>query len=221
MRYQSLRKKLLTEAGIVAAVVFFLGGGLYALDSMHDGKISENKTLESQLNAVTNEMNGLREKYVRVQKDIVLYQKIMAMDANDQLSLDSRAFATAFNGFKRRYNLVLGYTATDAAPLEDPKYKRSTSVIEARTVQVTFKALNDEDIYEFIQAVQKELPGASKITGFKLAKVSKLTDQSLRAITKTGEFTMVDGTLEFMWLGITPSDPNLAKEAKRTRGRKR
>lgn len=221
MRYQELRKKLLTEGTVVAALLMVMGGGLYFLDSMHDNQISQNRTLESQLNAVTNEMNGLREKYIRVQKDGVLYQKIMTMDASDQLSLDSRAFSSAFADFRKRYNLVMGYSGTDSAPLEDPKYKRASSLIEARNVTVNFKALSDEDVYELIQAIQKELPGSTKITSLKLNKVSRLTDQSLRAITKSGAYTMVDGTMDFIWYGIAPSDPNLAKEAKKTRGRRR
>ena len=202
-------------------ILLALAGGLYYLDMFHDEKIVENKKLEAQLNAVTNEMNGLREKYVRIQKDIGLYQKIMAMDENDQLSLDARSFAANFVEFRKRYNISLGYSGSDSAPLEDPKYKRATSLIEARTVTVNIKALNDEDVYELVQAIQKELPVAAKITGLKLNKASKLTDQSLRAITKSGDFNMIEGAIEFTWFGIAPSDPNAAKEAKKTRGKRR
>jgi hypothetical protein len=223
MRYQELQKKLLTESGIALAALILLGGGLYFLDSMHEDAIAANKATESQLSAVTNEANGLREKYIRVQKDSELYQRIMTMDANDQLSLDTRTFESAFRDFKKRYSFgVLKYTAGDAVLQEDPKYRRGTSLIETRTVTVTFDALSDEDVYELIQAIQKELPGSAKITSLTLSRESRLTDQIVRTITKTGKFALVKGSLQFIWYGITPSDPNAAKVQKaKTRSRRR
>jgi len=221
LKAQILRKRLLIESGVAAAVLILVGAGTYFIDSMHNDYTSRKNGLEGQVSAVTNEMNGLREKYIRIQNDKDLYQKVMEMTNNDTLSSNIDQADARMWDYKKAFSfskLTLKYG--DPVPLDEPKYKRATTVIGSRDSVVTFEGALDEDIFELIRAMAKDFPGAIVITSMSFARLSPLTDDSLRTLSRTGKYALVKGQVGFMWLGMQSSDPEVAKKAA-SRGRRR
>lgn len=209
-----LRKRLLTESAIAAVVLVVIGAATYFIDTMNDDYTGRKNALEGQVSAVTNEMNGLREKYIRIQKDKDLYQKVMEMTANDTLSSNIDLADARMWEYKKAYGfskLALKYG--DPALIEDAKYKRPTTVIGTRASVITFEGAMDEDVYELVQSVSREFPGAVAVNSFSVSRVSNLTDDSLRTLSRAGKYTLVKGQMGFTWLGMQSSDPEAAKKA--------
>ena len=183
--------------------------------------------MEAQVSAVTNETNGLREKYIRVQKDKDLYEKVMRLNEEDMLSHTMGTVDRLNREYEYKHNLVNQKTAlniTEPAEHKDPKYKRKTSVLMTTNATLSFEAANDEDIYRLMQDMQKDYPGSVSFTGMTLTRVSGLTDEALRSITQNGSYDLIDSEITFTWYGINSLDPEEAKrqeQSRKRRGRQR
>lgn len=220
MKAQLLKKKLILECAVFAACIALLSALTYFVDTMHGEHEVKRGTLQSQVASVTNEMNGLREKYIRIQKDKDLYQKVMEMSNNDTLTTNTGLADIKMRQYNKEFNFTkLAFKSAPGKILEDAKYKRPTSIIVPRDASITFEGVSDEDVYTLMQVIESDFPGAVKINGFSVARISALTDESLRTITKNGSYSLVSGQILFTWLGIQPADPEAAK--KPGSGRKR
>lgn len=220
IKAQKLKKQLMLEAAITLCVLTLAAAGTYFVDSSDDAYSSQKTALEGQVSAVTNETNNLREKYLRIQKDKDLYQRVMEMTANDTLSTNIDLADSQMWNYKKAFSfdkLTLKYG--DPVVLEDPKYKRQTTVIAARDSQVTFEGMLDEDVYELVRRMAKDFPGAVIVKHLVVSRSGVLSNESLRTITETGKFTLITGQVGFSWLGLQSSDPEVAKKAA-ARGRR-
>ncbi|MFW0777973.1 MAG: hypothetical protein ACN2B6_09690 [Rickettsiales bacterium] len=227
MKFQQLKRQLIFEGSFAGAILAVIGGGTYFISTMQDEYISRKRNMEAQVSAVTNETNGLREKYIRVQNDIDLYEKVMRLNEEDMLS-HTMGIADHLNReYEYTHNLVGGETQLNIAEPtahEDAKYKRKTSVLMTTDATLRFQAANDEDVYRFMRDIQENYPGAVSFTGIQLERVSGLTDEALRSITQNGSYNLVESTINFKWYGINSLDPEEAKrqeQSRKRRGRRR
>lgn len=221
VKAQKLRKRLLLEFAVAAVVLMVAGGGAYLIDEMHTDYQSRKTGLEGQVSAVTNETNALREKYIRIQNNIDLYQKVMEMTNADTLSSNIDIADARMWDYKKNMSfskLALKYG--DPKALEDSKYKRATTVIGVRNSVISFEGALDEDVFELVRALARDFPGAVVVTQLVIKRESPLTDDALRTLSRTGQYKLMSGQIGFMWMGMQSSDPEVAKKAA-TRGRRR
>lgn len=223
MKYAQLKKKLVLEGIVVFMILAVLGGASYYIMTMQEESSSKRNALEGAVRQVSNETNALREKFIRIQKDKDLYQLVMSLNDADMLSHTDSIVDKLFRGYGEMYSvqLKLDRTASNAT-LDENTYKRKTSVINQKDAVISdIQAANDEDIFEIMQAIQKEFPGAVSYTGLKLTRESRLTDEALRSITQKGTFPLVKGEVKFSWYGIDPVDPEEQKKVETSRRKRR
>jgi hypothetical protein len=227
MKYTILKKRLLVEFVVVAIVLAVLGGIAYLLDTMHQEHTAQKSTLEGEVSAVSNETNGLREKYIRRQKDQDLYQLVMNLSNSDMLSHNTGIVDVRLKEYEDKYNMD-GWTFDNnksAINLDPSLYQRKTNVIVLREAAlVNLQALNDQDFFNIMRDMQKDFPGAVSFTSFKMNRESNVTDEALRTITQYGLFPLLKGEIRLFWYAIEPTDPEELKrqnEANKQRPRRR
>jgi hypothetical protein len=205
MRYEEVKKRLWSEGIIVAVAMTILAGGSYYLMTMADESERQNKQLENQVNTIVAAMNTLRDKYNTVQKNAELYQEVLQKSNNDKLSVNRDLLRKKFLQYRVRYYLSgLSANMQPAQEMNDPKYKRHTTVMVNSEVKATFFALTDEDVYNLMKSLQQEFSGVIKVTQCTLVRKGKPTDTALAAISQSGEAQLVDANINFNWLGIKP-----------------
>lgn len=207
MRYQDIKRKLIIETSIILAVLSCFSGCTYFLTSVSDDFTQKKDVLTGQLATTTNEKQTLQDKYAKLQANQALYEEILAKHNNDRLSVGRQFLRKKVNEFKPRYFLNdLALTMAPAQEMTGEKYRYGTGVIVSSDLSVNFDALTDEDIYSLVQAMEEEFSGVTKILKFSITREHKVTDDSLRAIARGGQHTMVRGTMQINWLGIKSFD---------------
>jgi hypothetical protein len=229
MKYKSLKKRLLLEFAVLAVIFTLLGGLTYFLLSWMDENTTKRNNLQSEVSAVSNETNGLREKFIRVQKDFELYTRITSLNDTDMLSHSTAMVESRFKEYDIRFNLnKWSLDSTKSATALDPGvYQRKTHVISLRDATLDFEAVSDEDILNLLAAMQQEMSGAVSFTSLEMTRGSRLTDEALRTITQKGSFPLITGKAVFGWYALEPTDPeelkrqNDARNNNRNRRRRR
>lgn len=207
MKYEDVKRKLVVEAGIIGVSLVVLTGLAYFLDVLNESVRQEKIQMETQLATVTNEKQTLQNKYEKIKKNIDLYREVANKYAADGLAINRQTLRKKINDFKSLY--FLNDLTLSMGPIQDmtgDKYRNNSSQIVSSELTANFDALTDADIYAMIQAFQEEFPGSVKLTKFSITRVSKVTDDSLRTIAKTGQYSMVKGDMKFTWFGIKPQE---------------
>ncbi len=206
MKYQDVRKRLIKEAAILVVAISALGGGTYYATMMSEDYVQQKQVLDNEIAMISSQMNDLRTKYSKVQGNMELYEEIRTKNANNELAINRQASRKKFEIFKNRYFLNnLSLTVTPEMETTNPKLKNSSIV--ASDVQLSFEALTDEDVYELLGAIDKEMSGAVKITAMRLERTQKLTDEMLNTIAKTGKLPLIKGEMKLVWYGIKTVEP--------------
>ena len=205
MRYEEVKKRLWSEGIIVAVVMIVLAGGSYYLMTWADENERQNKQLENQVNTIVAAMNTLRDKYSSVQKSAEIYQEVLQKSNNGRLSVDRELLRKKFLQFRSRYYLNgLSANMQPAQAMNKPQYRRRTYLLTNSEVKATFFMLSDEHLYNLIQAMQQELPGAIQVTQCTIVRQNRLTDATLESISKSGDAQLINADIKFNWLGMTP-----------------
>lgn len=210
MKHQVVRQKLLKEGAVLLAVIVVMGGGAFYASLMVEDYEQQKRTLENEVNTITNQMNNLREKFNKV-NNAKIYEEIEKKNSRNELAIDRQAIKKKFDDYRGTYFLD-NLSLTVDPPQESASGKRANSAIMTSNVQVTFDAVNDEHVYRLIDAMENELPGVVRMTLVNIGRQGKLTEEELRALAKNGRIALVRGELRFTWLGIKNIDPNASKE---------
>ncbi len=210
MRYQEVKRKLIVETSAVLVVLAVLTGIVYLLNMLLEDYTRQAATLKDQLASVTNEKQTLQDKYKKTQDNLQLYTEISEKNAHDGLSVSRQLLRKKVNEFKPRFFLNdLSITMAPTTALTGNKYQYKTGGIVSSELTVSFDALTDEDIYSLMQAMRDELSGVLKVTKFSISRERKANDDSLREIARSGQYTMVKGSMQITWFGIQPADTPL------------
>jgi hypothetical protein len=216
MKYEDIKRKLITETSVAVVTLVVLSGGLYFMITMFDNFTKEKGDLQTQVASATNERQTLENKYQKIQQNMDLYRELMDKSENDGLLVDRQTLRAKIEDFKTRYFLNdLSITMGAVKEMTGPLYQYKSSQMVASELTVDFDALTDEDIFSFLQSLQNELPGGLKISQFNIMRNSKITDEALRAIAKNGQYSMVKGQAKFTWMGIKSLETEAAPGSKK------
>jgi hypothetical protein len=223
MKFAILRKQLMVESALAVAVLAVIGGGTYFIDTVLADYTSRRNAAQAQVSAVTNETNGLREKFIRIQKDKGLYERVMTLSNSDMLSHTPAVVNVKLKEYQDQFGLKWTIDTSTLKPaLEDAAYKKKTHAINLR--EGVFKidsALSDEDVFQVMQLIQRDFPGAVSYRSLMISREATVSDATLRTITQTGTFPLVRAELKFDWYGIDPVDPEEAKRQAASRTKRR
>jgi len=205
MKYQQLKKRLVLESGVIAAVLAVLGGSVFFLGSISDDYQKETDALEKVVNGIATDTGILRTRYDKVQQNGELYREVTQLQSEDKLSINQQAAKNRFNLFRDQYYLNdMHLNMSPITEMKDPNYRRKAYVIASSEGNVDFEGLSDEYTYGLLNAIQRELPGSSKIVKLTLTRQGAVTEEALRTISEKGGYSLVKSEIKFIWFGIKP-----------------
>ncbi len=223
MKYKQLRKRQLVEAATIAMVLACIIGFALFLDMTRQDLLANQSRLQGEVSSVANETNGLRERFIRLQKDQDTYVLVMNLYNNDMLSHSTAVVEVRMKEYEDRYSLnSWAFDSTRSAQALDPsRYQRKTNVIAVRNSVIAFEATNDEDIFAMMRDIERDFPGSVSFSKFSMSRNSSLTDEALRAITQRGSYPLLKGEIHFSWFAIEPTDPEELKRRNQSNKRPR
>jgi len=207
MNYKDVKKQLLKETVLVVVVLGALSGGVWYLGSISDDYERQKSASESQAVALNSQVTSLREKYEKIQKNSDVYNEVVSKSAGDGLNINRQVLRKKFDMLKAQYFLNKAKFIMGAVEeLKGAKFKSTSNTVVDSEVSIECEAISDEDVYNFIQSLQQELPGVIRMTEFSITRLNRVTDDALRQIAEKGQYSLVKAELKFVWYGIRTQD---------------
>lgn len=215
MKYQVLHKQLV-KISIIALVVVFasaaVAAGIYAWSSSLDDEV---QAAQSKVNTARSELTSREEKTREAKQYLDLYKQITGTSEKSKLSdLDRDKAQLWISGTAKKLDLInLEGSFEPIAPIASPAFQKKTLQGIVSKVTLKFSAMTDEQLYRFIEAISTGFPGYIKIEKLEVQKKGEITDDVLRS-AGAGKFpALVDGMLEFNWIGIKEASPQVNENA--------
>lgn len=210
MNITPLKKSILKETIIFAAVALILAGMVVYISMLYDEFTQKKSTLEGQSNQLMTEKQQLEASFLNVEQNKDAYQEALDRTANPGMFIDRQAIRDLFNIYRSQF--FLKKLVLDMQPVTevttDAKFTRKTLVGIQSEVKMSFEAISDEDIYAMIRALHKELPGYARVHAIDIKRVPAIEKQNIIEIRKQGVTKLVEGSIDFVWYGIKSPDPN-------------
>lgn len=212
MNINPLRQSILKESIIFGVVAAVMGVGVYFLSDMHDDFLQQRTTLDAHTKKLVTDKQAIESSFDYVQKNMELHNEAMARTSSPGMFIDRQAVRDIFNIYSSRY--YLKKLTLDMQPVvditSDPKFVSKTLVAMQSEVQISFEAVSDEDVYQMMRALSKELPGFVRIHGLEIKRIGDVDKKAITDIRAQGSAPLVSGTIDFTWYGIKSPDPKSA-----------
>jgi len=92
--------------------------------------------------------------------------------------------------------------------VEDSKFKKETMEVVTTEVSLSFSALSDAHIFNFIKAMQLHFPGYVQLTSLSLVRNQNIDPSIIQDILDGNAPEMVSGSLDFRWWDYKEIIPN-------------
>jgi hypothetical protein len=209
MNSAPLRKTILKELGIFAGSALVLVGIIWYLMMLKDGFVTEADRVGKLAEQVRVEKTTMENKFTTVKTNLGEYEESKQWAESPGLFIDGQAVRDLFNIYQA--NLMLKKLAVEIQPVTesggDPKFM----LAQMRTSgKITMTTTSDQEVYDLIDAMQRELPGFVKFTHFTITKDKTLTKEILAQIRREGSAPVMSTEIRFDWFGLRSNDPNAA-----------
>lgn len=202
-----LKKLLIKNAGIVAAVCAgFLTAAIF-ISNYNDTVQSEQSGKQGQNNSITAEIKDL-ETSLGIESQVVQYYDNYTKSHNDSFVINREIITNLLSELRKKHHLSnnIEVTVSPVSDVADNNFTLKSGKMIKSTVHITMGALTDNSVYNFIYDLQHKLPGIVLVSELKLTKKEELSRTNvLQAVNQHNIIPMVAGELTFVWVGIRPN----------------
>ncbi len=214
-KLKRIKKNVLVEAAVAAAVVAVFVGIYFLVDSFVTSTESDETKVTGEVRTLDAQIAEEERKVGIVKSSIAEYNEIKAaMDAK-QFALDRTRVEETLTKLKTQYRLS-NFTASIApeATTKGAAFDGKRVGIIYSDVKLAFSAISDVHVFSFFDALKTSLPGFIRVTKFSLKRDKKMDASIFVSLNKGEDVPLVQASVEFKWLGLkiiekTP-DPNAA-----------
>lgn len=205
IKYQKLKKQVLVELAIIAAVGVVLAAIIYLISAIRDDYIAGNEAAQKQVDAIDLEMNTLRGRYNNIRTNMDVYNEVINKQNEGRLAINRQMVLERFNEYKNHYALSsLRLNASPAQDVKEPVFKRKNGSVNFSDVTVDFEVTSDESVYQLLDSLREDLPGISKVVKVNMSLIRPLGEDVIQGIIQKGSFPLIRVNVRFIWFGINP-----------------
>ena len=205
MKYEQLKKRVLTEMTIVAIAIFAAGALAYLVSIVRDDYEVSNNVLQKQVDAIDLETKTLKARVVNIQNNLDLYKEVQKRQEDGRLAINRQMVLEKFNQYKSQYLLNgLHMTVSPALDVKDAALKRKNSSVNFSDVLVDFDVTSDESVYKMMNALQYDLPGLSKVIKLDMVLQKPFSQEVIDVVSQKGSYPLIKTQIRFIWFGINP-----------------
>lgn len=203
MKYPILKKKLITEAMLLAGAVALCLGLAYGAEMVSGTAIERQKNLEQEINKIGSEIRTVRTNFQRAESSVDLYKKIVRSIEKKDFEINRDTVKNLLLDLRDRYRLSsLNLTMSPEETLTGSVYDLSDMHVITSEISVSFGGMSDQHIYAFIQALATQLSGYKQYLTFTLKRQKSLEHEILYQINQGSKPEMVGGDMSFRWIGL-------------------
>ena len=212
-KYQELTKRTVKSAIVASAIV-----GAFAIVyiglSMYADRIAQQKTdaanLYNQDSGLVTTLRNQLDKSGEAQKRYAVLQA----DRNSQdFSGNIEGLKEFLRNSKTRYHFdKVNFKPQKEVASDKPELANfNYNIMLQPRVSVQFLAVSDVHVFSFLDDLRRSAPGLIRIDSLKLKRTAELSDATLVQMGTGSIPLLVDATVEFTWIHITPKDTKDSK----------
>jgi len=213
MQVKQFKNRTLNETAIFIALMVVLTVIAYLLNMVGDDYTQSNTQAKAQLEKIEEEFNSLQQKYTFVTQNAELYKEVAKKQEEGKFLIGRQIMFEKFNQFRSQFDLSnLRLSVSPVQEVKNPKFKRKYSAVNFSDVNIELDVLYDENVYELLNAMQRELSGVCIISHLSMSLAKPLDDGILKAISTSGTYPLIKTAIKFNWYSINPVESSDAND---------
>ena len=205
MNLKHFKKRIVKESAVFTGVLLVSLIVLYVLSSISDDYSESNGSAQSRLKKTEQELAALQKKYSFVTENSEIYNEMQKKQADGKLFISRQIMFEKFNQFRSQFDLSnVHLSVSPVQEMKNAKYKRKTSVVDFSEVNVDLGVLYDENVFELLNAMQRELSGICSVSRLSMTMSKPLDAGILQTVSAKGTFPLIKTTIKFNWYSINP-----------------
>ncbi len=214
-KLKHLKKKLVLEGGIAAAIIAAFVGALIFVDGEITTEEQEQRVLKGNLASLNKQITELERKHGIVNSSIVEFRRLKERMGRGDFVIDRDQATSIFDTLRKKYRISnLSMTVTPKDVMRGNDIQRPTAQITVSEASLEFDAMSDVHVFSFIQEATQTLPGFLHITRFRINRQRKITPDVYVSVSKGEMPRMVSAEVGFMWVGIEDK-PKVVNDGKK------
>ena len=184
-----------------------IGGLLIYLDGTQNEYSKKHSWLKSDIQSFQGKIDGMDQQTLAFSEAIEVWNSLPLEDRQMQ-GLRITDAKDLLDKLEKKYKLT-GVQVSFSKP-EDSKDEDLTTnsiVVSNSKVSITFKALTDEYVYNYIADIKKNFPGYIKLTSFYVRKAGEIDKGSLLQIAQGNMLGLVEAKIDFAWHDLQYNAP--------------
>ena len=168
------------------------------LQSVEDGYERQYKWLNNDTIEITHKLDGLNKKTIEF-SDAVKKWEVLSDDDRKLGGLRINESKELLENLQKKYTLYDVKTSFSKPGELVKEHKTGAVSVYSSIVSISFNALSDEYVYNFIAEITNKFPGIVQIKSFILNKPSAITKELLKKISIDENASVVSASLDFYW----------------------
>lgn len=190
-RIQLLVFMLLLNAALI-------GSYYYYIQPFKQESVRELRNMRADANQRRAKIRELRLEFAKLMPKIGYYQRMRQSGFfNDQ---KRTIVQDKIKQYRDRANLLVAkYSIDSAEVIDDPDAKEAGHVILSSPVTIEMEALDDIDIYTFINLMQKDFPGNMDIRKITVERKRDIKTELLQNVASGEPKVLMEAEMQFRW----------------------
>jgi len=196
---------------LVILVILLAFNGVLA-SAIYMYLVPEKQKIERTLNAQRSTLSSLQQDISRMEIEFAQLDK--QQGRFDDLKKDGFLLAQDRADAKEMFSLIqkqsrvisASVSVKPGAVVEDKEAKKAKHKVLVSEMNVEIKAFDDNDIYHYIDLVQKVFPGVVSLQRIEVRRDKDVSAALLRAISSGASPELVTAKVEFLWRTMIQQD---------------
>lgn len=207
MSFSRERKILLNKISIIVVlIVIVISISLY-LGGVVDDFEKKNTWLKNDISETGRKLEGLNKKTLEFSEGVKVWESLPNSD-KELPGLRINDAKDTIDKLQKKYKLSSVKTSFSKPDEIIGDYKTDTVGMVSSLINISFNALSDEYVYEFIADISKNFPGYVQVKALSINKPSIVSKEMLKRISLGEEVAVLSVTMDFYWHDLKYKGPS-------------
>lgn len=199
MEIRKIQKAFAIRLVIYLVIIAVITVIFLYLDSVEAKYKQQYDWLRNDISSLGGKIEGLNQKTLEFSDAVEVWkgvgeeqQKLQGLRINDAKDM--------LDSLKTKHKLSeVNISFSKPEDLQDENIKTESVSVVTSTVNISFKAVTDEHVFNFIMELAEKFPGYIQIKAFSLSRVDPITKDALEKLAKGETPGLVVGRVDFVW----------------------
>lgn len=198
MNVNKIKKRIFLKLAIFLPIIIILVGAYYFVLSTKQNKIKKEASIKSDISQTKSNLDKLTANKKRLSEDMDIWRNMSENEKKMSGLRISEAKNIVDELSKKFYLTDVRTTFSKPEKMGDEFSTENITVLES-SIKITFKALTDEYVIKFVEAIAKDFPGYIMLDSFTVKADESISENIVRQVAYGQNPQIVSGSVSFLW----------------------